>query len=89
VTAGKLKKDGARPVTDIPVDENGMVSPGTGGMSVNELPTGMPTFRSPRPSVEVLKIPTCTVLNLVIWGLICSIALSQDRKAMVLWNLLG
>ena len=38
---------GARPGVDIPVDENGMVRPGTGGMSVNESPTGMPEFRRP------------------------------------------
>jgi hypothetical protein len=38
---------GARPGVDIPVDENGLVRPGTGGMSVNEEPTGMPEFRRP------------------------------------------
>ena len=38
---------GARPGIDIGVDENGMVRPGTGGMSVNESPTGMPEFRRP------------------------------------------
>jgi hypothetical protein len=43
-SASKL---GARPDVDIPVDENGMVRPGTGGMSVNESPTGMPEFRRP------------------------------------------
>jgi hypothetical protein len=43
-SASKL---GARPGVDIPVDENGMVQPETGGMSVNESPTGMPEFRRP------------------------------------------
>jgi RHS repeat-associated protein len=43
-SASKL---GARPGIDIPVDENGMVRPGTGGMSVNESPMGMPEFRRP------------------------------------------
>jgi hypothetical protein len=38
---------GARPNEDIYIDENGMVDPGTGGMSVNESPTGMPAFRRP------------------------------------------
>jgi RHS repeat-associated protein len=32
---------------DIPVDEAGMVKPGTGGMSVNTSPTGMPEYRRP------------------------------------------
>jgi hypothetical protein len=38
---------GARPGIDIPVDEGGMVRPGTGGMSVNDSPTGMPEYRRP------------------------------------------
>jgi hypothetical protein len=38
---------GVRPGTDIPVDAHGMVHPGTGGMSVNTSPTGMPEFRRP------------------------------------------
>jgi RHS repeat-associated protein len=38
---------GARPNVDIPVDGNGLVRPGTGGMSVNDSPTGMPEFRRP------------------------------------------
>lgn len=38
---------GARPGIDIPVDEGGIVRPGTGGMSVNDSPTGMPEFRRP------------------------------------------
>lgn len=38
---------GARPGIDIPVDEGGMVRPGTGGTSVNDSPTGMPEYRRP------------------------------------------
>ncbi|MFN2595200.1 MAG: RHS repeat domain-containing protein [Actinomycetota bacterium] len=38
---------GARPGIDITVDEGGMVRPGTGGMSVNDSPTGMPEYRRP------------------------------------------
>lgn len=38
---------GARPGIDIPVGEDGLVRPGTGGMSVNDSPTGMPEFRRP------------------------------------------
>lgn len=41
------KSLGARPGIDIPVDEGGMVRPGTGGMSVNDSPTGMPEYRRP------------------------------------------
>lgn len=45
---GSLAKTlGARPGRDIPVDEGGMVRPGTGGMSVNDTPTGMPEYRRP------------------------------------------
>jgi RHS repeat-associated protein len=38
---------GVRPGYDIPIDENGMVRPGTEGMSVNESPTGAPEYRRP------------------------------------------
>ncbi len=38
---------GARPDIDIPVRDDGLVRPGTGGMSVNDSPTAMPEFRRP------------------------------------------
>ena len=38
---------GARPGVDIPVGDDGMVSPGTGGMPVNDSATGMPEYRRP------------------------------------------
>jgi uncharacterized protein YukE len=44
VTAKTL---GARPDRDIPLTTSGGVQPRTGGMSVNESPTGMPEFRRP------------------------------------------
>ena len=38
---------GVRPGVDIPVDANGMVRPGTGGMSVSPSPESLPPHRRP------------------------------------------
>jgi len=64
---------GARPDVDIPVSEEGLVRPGTGGMSVNDSPTGMPEFRRPlafggsgkNPNMFETNIDTGRICNTV------------------------